>query len=123
YTYQWYKDTVLIPGATATTYDASEGGSYYLRVSNESCTTQSNTLPIVVEAITITSALPAVDVIIPGATKILSVTTDAVSPQFEWYHNGVLLANNTSTLNATEDGEYTVHVTQTVGCPAEAELT
>src|SRR5690606_14132843 len=55
YGYQWYHNTVLIPGATAPSYVASAVGNYYLVVSSGSCTAQSNTITIVPAAITVSS--------------------------------------------------------------------
>ena len=123
YTYQWYKDTVLIPGANTATYTANAAGSYYVRVSNGACNTQSNNISLTITGITVSTTAPAVDVILPGETKVLTVTTTAVAPQYTWYRNGILLAETTATLNATQDGDYKVVVMQTVGCNATAEHT
>ncbi len=40
--YWWYRDGVIIPGATQSTYTPTQAGSYYVRVSNGTCTRQSN---------------------------------------------------------------------------------
>ncbi|WP_330443465.1 gliding motility-associated C-terminal domain-containing protein [Flavobacterium sp. C4GT6] len=123
YTYQWYKDNVAIPGATASTYTANAEGDYYVTVGNGSCNIQSNVMTITTESISVNSTSPAVDVILPGQQKYITVTTDAMGPQYSWTRNGVPLTENTATLTATQDGEYTVTVTQTIGCNATAQMT
>jgi len=42
--YQWYKDGVLIPGATNHTYAPAENGNYYVVVSSSGCSGTSNRL-------------------------------------------------------------------------------
>jgi len=44
--YQWYGDGVLIPGATTSSYTASEAGDYYLRVTRGPCTYDSNSISV-----------------------------------------------------------------------------
>ncbi|HVG39977.1 MAG TPA: gliding motility-associated C-terminal domain-containing protein, partial [Chitinophagaceae bacterium] len=45
--YQWYKDDVLIPGATANTFKATEDGNYSVYINNGTCTGRaSNTVAI-----------------------------------------------------------------------------
>lgn len=48
YTYQWTKDGVIIPGATAASYIATEQGGYNANVSNGSCDITSNFLYITI---------------------------------------------------------------------------
>jgi gliding motility-associated-like protein len=61
-------------------------------------------------------------VIIPGESKVLQVTTDAVQPTFQWFRNNVLLAGaNSSAYTATLNGTYKVIVTQTQGCNSTQE--
>src|SRR5690606_24264264 len=57
-----------------------------------------------------------VDLILPGQTKPLTVTTDANMPSYSWERDGAPIAGNSPTYNATQDGQYIVEVTQTVGC-------
>jgi hypothetical protein len=47
--YKWYKNAILIPGATTSTYTATSSGSYYLIVTNaNNCSGQSNTIGLTV---------------------------------------------------------------------------
>jgi hypothetical protein len=121
YAYQWYKGGVAISGATATAYTASESGSYYMTVTHDGCTTQSNTVILQVAVIAINSSSLATDIILPGQTKTITVTTDAVAPAYAWYRNNVLLTETSATLTATQNGTYKVVVTQTSGCNATQE--
>lgn len=122
YSYQWYKNTLPISGATASTYTADAEGSYYLIISHSGCTRQSDAITLEIGQINITSTSPLTDIILPGETKIITVTTDAVQPQFQWYRNDILIAGaNQSSYAATQNGTYKVVVSQTQGCNAEAE--
>ncbi|WP_394970696.1 DUF11 domain-containing protein [uncultured Croceitalea sp.] len=44
--YQWYSDGVIIPGATTSSYTASEAGDYFLRVTRGPCTYDSNSISV-----------------------------------------------------------------------------
>jgi len=48
YSYQWTRNNNDIDGATALTFDAFESGSYKAKVTNESCTIQTNEIDVVV---------------------------------------------------------------------------
>lgn len=122
YTYQWYKNTLPISGATSSTYTANAEGSYYVVISNSGCIRQSDPIALAIAQISITTTTPLADIILPGETKLLAVTTDAVQPQFAWYRNDLLIAGaNQSSYSATQNGAYKVVVTQTQGCNATAE--
>jgi len=124
YTYQWYKGGMLLPAITTGTLAADEAGDYYLRITAGGCTSQSNTIHIDIEFITVSSANAATDVILPGQTKVLTVTTDALGPQFVWYRNNVVISGAASaSYTASQDGIYKVVVTQTLGCNAIGEKT
>lgn len=123
YTYQWYKDGVAEAGATMPVYTASTAGNHYLAVTHDGCTAQSNTLALQVAVITINSTSPATDIILPGQTKTITVTTDAVAPTYTWFRNNVQLTETSATLTATQNGTYKVVVTQTSGCNATQEKT
>ncbi len=122
YSYQWYKDNNPIPGATSNNYMADAEGNYYLIISQSGCTKQSNVIVLTIGQISVSSTSPATDIILPGETKILSVTTDATAPQFAWFRNGDPIPGaNQSSYSATQNGTYKVVVTQTQGCNATAE--
>ncbi|WP_282160954.1 DUF11 domain-containing protein [Ulvibacterium marinum] len=44
--YQWYGNSVLIPGATSPTYSATTAGEYFLRVTKGSCSYDSNAIQV-----------------------------------------------------------------------------
>ena len=47
--YQWYRNSILIEGATAATYTATEAGEYYLKVTSQyNCEGVSNTIEIII---------------------------------------------------------------------------
>lgn len=122
YTYNWYKNGVLIPNSNVSSYAATEIGNYYLVISNGSCSSTSNTINLQESTFTASLNVPATDVIIPGQTKVLEVTTTAVQPTFQWFRNNVLLVGATSsTYSATLNGTYKVIVTQTQGCNSTQE--
>lgn len=124
YTYQWYKNNTAISGATSSTFTATTIGDYHLIVSNSGCTTQSNTITLEIAQINVSSSSPVTDIILPGETKVLTVSTDAVQPQYAWYKNNVLISGQTqSSLSVIQPGTYKVVVTQTQGCNAVAEKT
>ena len=50
------------------------------------------------------------------------VTTDAISPSFEWFLNGNILSETSNTLNINAAGLYTVIVTENSGCVSTIEL-
>jgi hypothetical protein len=82
----------------------------------------SNTINLQQNSITASLNVPATVILIPGETKVLTVTTNAVNPSFQWYRNNAIITGATSvTLNATSDGTYKVIVTQTTGCNATQE--
>jgi len=124
--YQWIKDGVEIPGATAATYvvdgsAADFAGDYQVSVS------ESGNCPEISAAVTFTNAgnftvtrdNAANVVLLPSDTQTLSVTvTGAPSPTYEWFRNGATTGVTTPTFSATQAGTYYCAVTQTGICPS-----
>ncbi|ATA73513.1 hypothetical protein CGC49_09625 [Capnocytophaga sp. H4358] len=65
FSYQWYKGAVPIEGAVEATYEATEVGDYYLRISNGACTKQSTNIV-------------KVSVFDPSSLKLVRVNSDGV---------------------------------------------
>lgn len=126
WSYQWYQDNTIIAGATGTSYTVDAGntgfeGDYQVEISGVGiCTQRSNAVTITnADNFTATRDNPANMVILPSGPETLSVTTNAVSPTYQWYRNGAIISGATnSTLDITQEGTYFVAVTQTGGtCP------
>jgi gliding motility-associated-like protein len=55
-------------------------------------------------------------------TLVVTVTTDAINPEFEWYFDNELIAGeSTDTFEATAFGNYKVVITETTGCLVSKE--
>ncbi|MBC8883646.1 gliding motility-associated C-terminal domain-containing protein [Flavobacterium piscinae] len=122
FTYKWYRNNTLITGATQPSYTTNQAGNYHLVISYGACSVTSNTLNLEQNSITASLNFPATSIIIPGETKILTVTTNAVNPTFEWFRNNALISGQTSSsINVSQNGIYKVIVTQTTGCNATQE--
>ncbi len=126
WSYQWYKNGTAIAGATATTYTVNASlagfeGDYQVEISGTGICTQRSIATAITNAdnFTVTRINPAAVVVLPSQTQTLSVTTNAVSPSYQWYRNGsVVAAATNSSLNITQDGTYYCSVTQSGGtCP------
>ena len=127
-TYQWYKGTDPIPGATSATYSvsstaASDAGSYKVVATNSQGSATSNIVTVTVNtaapAITTPPAPVTVNV---GSTINLSVSaTGLPAPTYQWYKGTDPIpgatASSYSVASATtaNAGSYTVTVTNPYG--------
>ena len=104
---QWYKDGILIGGATNSTLSVSTPGTFTVRVSNGTCTAQSSNSAVV--AIGIPPTTPTVT--IGGPTTFcqggsVNLTSSAFSGN-QWLRNGVAIPGATGTsYYATQTGYY-----------------
>ena len=126
WSYQWYKNDSPISGAIASTYtiDASVTGfegDYQVEISGAGiCTEKSTALTITnADNFSATRNNAANLVILPAQPETLSITTNAISPTYQWYRNSSAISGATnSTLDITEDGIYYAEITQGGGtCP------
>jgi gliding motility-associated-like protein len=91
-------------------------------LSQSSCSASSNTVSIEESSITTTLNVSSTEVIIPGQTRTLTVTTNAINPTFQWYRNNIIINGATaSTYVASQFGTYKVVVTQSQDCVATQE--
>ena len=125
-TYQWYKDGVAItPNGTSATYTVDANvpgfeGDYQVEVTETgACADRSPAVTFTnADDFTVTRVNAANLVLLPGDSETLSVTTTAVSPDFQWFQDGNPVGTNSSSYDATQAGTYYVEVTQQGGtCP------
>jgi len=122
----WYRDNTKI-GETdgVNTYTVPVGqnlaGNYYVQVgSGSSCDVQSNRVTIKrKDNITASISSDGGTVLMPGKTRVFTVSTTAQSPQYKWFKDGVEITGQTgATYTANAAGTYKAEVTQTAGCAA-----
>jgi Metallo-peptidase family M12/SprB repeat/Ig-like domain CHU_C associated/Fibronectin type III domain/Reprolysin family propeptide len=110
YTYQWYKDAVLISGATLNTYTATATGVYSVTVVSGACSAN--------RSVSITEVpIPAAAITAGGATTFCtggSVVLNGSAGSgytYQWYNNGTAVSGATNaTYTATTSASYTVKV-------------
>jgi len=123
WSYQWYKNDVVIPGAIGTTYtvNAATAGfeaDYAVEISAPGvCTERSGAVSMTnADNYSVIRDNPANVVVLPSQTQTLSVNTTANSPTFRWFRNTVEISGETnSTLAITQEGDYYAEVTQSGG--------
>jgi len=119
--YQWYLDDTAIANATNDTYEITQTGVYYLVQSDANgCTTKSNEIEFtnVNNNFSVNTISETENFILFGETKVLEITHTAQNATLNWFKDGVLIQNSTTTtLTITEPGTYYAAVTNTVdGC-------
>lgn len=128
HSYQWYRNNVAISGATQNAYITDDPGSYRVVVGPGSpCQSDSNTIVLNAESFNLSiDALlpPAKNRILEGESQTFTVTTDAVSPTYEWYKDGVLVdpVNTSPTITIGIPGRYKIVVNQTATCSFPKQL-
>lgn len=117
YSYQWFKNNVAINGANSSSYSAIQQGTYQLKVTSGSCVFESNL--VYLEAVTLEGSLNISnnEVLLPGNTISVAVTTNAEAPTFKWKKDGVLISGaTTANYTVSQPGNYIVEVTENQGC-------
>jgi hypothetical protein len=128
WSYQWYKNDVVIPGAIGTTYTVNAAAAgfeadYAVEISAPGvCTERSDAISITnADNYTVTRDSPANVVILPSQTQTLSVSTTANAPMYKWFRDTVELSGETNnTLTITQEGDYYAEVTQSGGACASS---
>ena len=121
-TIAWYKDGVLISGATNTTYTATAVGIYKAVVTGTACTKE-DLITISAEVfICSTPALGKDKELVAGSTTLDANITLQNGETIAWYKDGILIVGATSTTyTAIEKGTYKA-VTTRPGCTKEDEI-
>lgn len=119
--YQWYKEAAIIPGATNQTYETATSGAYSVIVNFGSCEA-TGIIDLQTGDFTSSIDVPENNMLEAGDTLSVSVTTDAINPEFQWFLNGEVIPNATqSAFNVTDFGMYSVTITQTNNCITTSE--
>ncbi|KRD11405.1 hypothetical protein ASE21_06765 [Flavobacterium sp. Root901] len=120
--YAWKKDGVAL-AATTRSITATESGIYSVEVDFGGCKAVGS---IDLKSNSFTASIDVADEyqLKDGETLNVSVTTDATTPKFEWFLNGIAIngANTGSYLVAVR-GLYKVKISQESGCIASREFT
>jgi gliding motility-associated-like protein len=123
YKYQWFRDGELIPGATTFQYVTDIAGNYTVNVDAGSCSGSASTYKLERIQIDVTRDFSDIIFIPEGQTRVLNLTTTALSPVFQWFYNGEALAGETApSFTISKSGDYKVIIKQTVGCNATKEF-
>ena len=114
--YQWYKNGEIIPDATEQQYQTNESGTFSVQVDLGDCSA-SGSIDLVSELFNSEINVDEFNSMEEGETLLVEVTTDAVSPTFQWYFNNQLITNETAnTFEVSDFGMYKVVITETTGC-------
>ncbi len=118
-TYEWYKNNVLIPGATGNDLSVNSAGNYYLQVTGTNgCKNKSTVTTVIVNPLPAVTLSPANTVTLcDGGT--LTLNASALSgAQYTWFDGTSQLSSGAAnTLNVTHSGSYSVSIKNTVtGC-------
>jgi hypothetical protein len=109
--YQWYKNSVAIPGATTNKLEVSTSGAYALYSSFDGI------CPVLSPASTITVTSP----LEPLITFNQGILTTSAGTEIQWYLNDVAISGATATTyKPTANGIYKVKLKDANGCLASA---
>lgn len=121
--YQWYLDGNEINGAVNQTYQTNESGTYTVSLDLGDCNATA-TIDLVTTDFTSSTNISEGDVILnEDETVYIEVTTSADNPQFEWFVGNSPIAGATeNSYEISNQGNYKVVVTQTIGCISSHEF-
>lgn len=123
--YVWRKDNIVIDGAISSNYITNLPGTYTCDVDFGGCkSTGSIDLKVLTNTISTSDVeVNKVNYIVEGETLNVAITTDAVSPTYQWLLDGVAISGaNTNALNITAQGSYKAIVTQNSSCSITTEF-
>lgn len=124
YSYQWFKNNVAIAGATGPTYNATQEGTYKLRITFGGCVFESNAIFLELIELEADWNVDAVEVIIPGEQLQINSINNAVNPTYVWRKdNAIIVGATTANHTVTQPGTYQLTVTETQGCTLSEQLT
>ncbi|HNF72563.1 MAG TPA: hypothetical protein PLP34_09115, partial [Chitinophagaceae bacterium] len=111
--YQWYRNNVLIPGATGSGYIATQGGDYFCVVNNACDTLASMPFHVDLQIESYQIAPVNGTALCNGTGKVLQALGGST---FQWKKNANIISGATSpTYTATSTGKYTCIISGSCG--------
>jgi trimeric autotransporter adhesin len=124
--FQWYKDDVLINGATNYSYEITNSGTYKLRVTKGSCSGFSQNAEVIIPNTNPEMSKPQISsnngfLICNGSYTNLQASYFS-NANYEWKRNGQTILNGLMkySLDIMQSGNYTVTVTKSL-CTATSD--
>ena len=121
--YQWYKNSIAIPGANSATYNDNniafgDSGWYHCKVANSCGYVLSNFFWLDVQNVPSITAIPTGPTTGLCPDDTVTIVTSPVSGfNYQWYLDGSILAGETqSSTDAAQSGDYTVVISAGAGC-------
>ncbi|MFN3402488.1 MAG: T9SS type A sorting domain-containing protein [Cytophagaceae bacterium] len=123
YTYQWQRNGTNIGGATATTYNANQTGTYTVNATHSSipACNVSNTATLN-NTNTMTTSIGANQNLCNSSTATFTSSLTGSAFTYEWLRNGTVISGaTTASYTATQTGTYTVRLLHPIsGCNVQA---
>lgn len=121
--YQWFKDGTPIADATDQMYEASESGFYEVQVDLGDCATTGE-IQLENELFDAEINVSEINFIDDDESLFVMITTNAITPEFEWYFNDVLITDAFSdSYEVIEFGDYKVRIVDLDGtCDGSREF-
>jgi hypothetical protein len=132
--FQWFRDNLAIPGATAQTYQVesatlADQGFYTVRIANAAGSIASAPVEVVVLAAPKIVSLTSDQTIAPGTDFVLSVRASGTGPlKYQWLREGRSLAGATTPnliflgAHPLDSGNYSVVVSGPIGTNTSAAI-
>ncbi|MBL7741426.1 MAG: fibronectin type III domain-containing protein [Chitinophagaceae bacterium] len=122
YSYQWYRNSVLLSGATQPVYNTSTGGSYTLVTTLGSCTKTSAATTVTVWANPVVTISPAASTIEKFQSQILN---GSGATTYNWDTQPAFIgsAGTNATFKPLTTTNYTIQGTDANGCKGTANAT
>lgn len=131
YNYIWYRNgTKIAEGTGMSSYttpaDATAAGTYYAEISSGgACSERSNSIEVrLSDGFTTSIASEGGNIILPGGSKVLTVTSTAPSATYQWFNattNQAIPGATSASFTATAAGTYYASVTSTGTCAATVQ--
>ena len=119
WTFQWLKNNTSLSWATNTIIKPTTTGKYKCIVTNSNgCTQTTNEISVTVNTLPLANVQPAGVTVICNKDTIILASGSSSSNTFNWYRNGLLQPQTTSSIDVFKGGNYKVIATSPQGCTA-----